>query len=206
MKLFIRIAAFALAIAVATSAAAQTTTAQGKEGRFGLGVGLAAGDDPAVENLIFVPLNLAPNIRIEPFLGWSRSDIDAVPAAAGGSPAFDPQEGKGSDFTLGVGAFFVQPIASQIQLYAGGRLGLQWESFKQPSPAVGKAERRNTIVAAALGGEYLPHPRFAIGAEAMIAYLSIGDTEFSGGGASVEGGGGSASSTQGTIFARVYLF
>jgi hypothetical protein len=201
MKLVSRIAAVALAAAIALPAAAQDRVGQG---RFGVGAGISNGG--LVDFLLFVPMNLAPNLRVEPFLGWQRSDVDAAPAGVGGS-AFDPPQGKSSDFMLGAGLFYVKPIAAQVQLYVGGRLGLQWQSVQAPSPGTAKAERRNTLLAAALGGEYLLHPRFALGAEAMIARVGFGDTEFSGtGGPAVDGGGGSASATQGTLFARVYLF
>jgi hypothetical protein len=201
MKLVTRIAAVALAAAIAFPAAAQDRAGRG---RFGVGAGISNGG--LMDFLLFVPINLGPNVRVEPFVGWQRSDVDAAPAGSGGA-AFAPPPGKSSDFLLGAGLFYVQPVASQVQLYAGGRLGLQWESFRQASPGTEKAERRNTVLAAVAGGEYLLHPRFALGAEAMIAYLGLGDTEFSGGGnPTVEGAGGSASATQGTIFARVYLF
>ena len=150
-----------------------------------------------------MPLNLAPNLRIEPFIGWARSDLDATPPGTLGE-AFAPDSGKASDFTLGVGAFYVAPLATQVQVYAGGRLGSQWQSFKNTGG--GKAERRNTLLAVAAGGEYLPVPRVAFGAELQLGYVSYGDTTFSGGGGLVEGGGGSGSATQATLFARFYLF
>lgn len=200
MKLASRIAAIALGLAVASPAFAQ----HGGSGKFGVGAGIANGG--LTSFLFFVPLNVAPNLRVEPFVGWARADTDALPAGNGGAgPLSTP--GKSSDFILGAGVFFVQPVAAQVQLYAGGRLGLEWESEQDAAPATGKSTRRNTILGAALGGEYLLNPRFAVGAEAMVAYVAIGDTKFSGNGLpSVEGGGGSASVTQGTIFARVYIF
>jgi hypothetical protein len=200
MTLVSRLAAIAIAAAVAFPAVAQERAGSA---RFGVGAGISNGG--LTETLIFVPLNFTPNIRVEPFFGWQRADIDAAPAGVGGA-FFDPPEGKSSDFTLGAGVFFVKPVATQVQLYVGGRLGFQWESFEQASPATGEAKRRNTIVAAAAGGEYLLNPRFAVGAEAMLAYIAFGDTEFSDAGGSVDGAGGSGSATQGTIFARVYLF
>jgi hypothetical protein len=202
MKLASRIAAIAIALAIATPAVAQERTS----GRFGVGVGVS--DGALMDTLLFVPLNIAPNLRVEPFLGMNRFDVDEPPAAAPITDFFDPGQGKGSDFTLGAGLFFVQPVATQVQMYAGGRLGLQWESFKQQGPAADKWTRRNTILAGALGGEYLAHPRVALGAELMLAYVAFGDTEFTDGGtgAKFEGAGGSATQTQGTFFVRVYIF
>jgi hypothetical protein len=187
MKLVSRLAAIALAVAVAFPAVAQE---RARAGRFGLGVGISDGD--LFDTLVFVPMNFN-NLRIEPFIGVDRADTDIG--------------GETSDFTLGVGAFFVQPIATPVQMYVGGRLGLNWESSKEAGPTPDKTERRDTILAAVLGGEYLVSPRFAVGAEAMLAYVAVGDTEFTPfGGPTVEADGGSAVRTQGTIFARVYLF
>lgn len=202
MKTLLRTAAALAVLALATPTLAQQ--AARADARFGLGVGLTAtSTSPDIGTLLFVPLNLAPNIRIEPFIGWARSDMDNTPPG-GGSFGSPQPGGKASDFTLGVGAFLVQPVASQVQLYAGGRLGSQWQSFKTDA---GKIERRNTLLAVAAGGEYLPVPRVAFGAELQIAYLSIGDTKSTAAaGGSVEGGGGSANGTQATIFTRIYLF
>jgi hypothetical protein len=202
MKNLLRAAAAITTLALSTSALAQQASAKG-DPKFGLGVGLtrSASDGPDLGTLVFVPINVAPNFRVEPFIGWARSDLDpGVGRANLGSPV----SGKTSDFTLGIGAFLVQPIAAQVQLYAGGRLASQWQSFKDN--AGDKDARRNTILAAAAGGEYLPVPRVALGGEVQLAYISFGDTHFSGPGGSGTAGGGSGSATQATLFARFYLF
>jgi opacity protein-like surface antigen len=211
MKTLIRISAVAAAFAIAVPASAQQKTERGS--MVGVGVGLSNGS--AFETgdrsnlgfggtLLFVPLNIAPNLRVEPFIGWARSDIDAIPP--GGAGLSNP--GEASDFTLGAGVFFVQPVAAQLQVYVGGRLGLQWQSFKTVGAAPDKFSRRNTLLAAVGGAEYLPIPRVAVGAELMIGYVGFGDTEFKDGatGQTFEGAGGSGSVTQGTLFARLYLF
>jgi hypothetical protein len=208
MKNLFRAAAAISALALSTSAFAQQTKQQGTTTtsaapQIGVGVGITSGEAPANPDnagpstgyLLYVPVNIQ-NFRIEPFLGWGRSDTDAF--------------GKNSDFTIGVGAFFVQPVASQLQLYAGGRLGSRWTSHKDAgfgAPGTVKTERRDTILALAAGGEYLPIPRVALGAEFQIGYASIGDTKTTNAaGLSGEGGGGSANGTQATLFARIYLF
>jgi hypothetical protein len=203
MNTLLRAAAAFAAIALATPAFAQQTART--DPKVGLGVGLTASTtSPDIGTLLFVPLNVAPNIRIEPFIGWARSDLDPTPPG-GGSFGSPPEGAKTSDFTLGIGAFLVQPIASQVQVYAGGRLGSQWQSFSVTGG--GKIERRNTLLAVAAGGEYMPVPRVAFGAELQLSYLAIGDTKSTAAnGATVEGGGGSANGTQATVFARFYLF
>lgn len=206
MKNLFRAATVIAALALSTSAHAQqratttstttTTTTHANAPQIGLGAGLTAGTStPNQGYLLYVPIQLG-QIRVEPFLGWTRSDTDAA--------------GKDSDVTLGIGAFFVQPVASQIQLYAGARLGSQWLSHKDANYGLAgtvKTSSRNTLLAAAAGGEYLPIPRVAVGAELQVGYLSIGDTKRTvAGNPTVEGGGGSGTGTQATVFVRVFLF
>lgn len=187
-----------IAIVAATLSAAAPALAQEKAGRFGIGVGLSGGGNLVPGTVVFVPLNIAPNFRIEPFLGIDRFDIDPDPVLV---------DGKSSTVSLGAGAFYLARIVPQVQMYLGGRLGFIFESFEEASATPDEWDRRDFLLAAALGGEYLPHPRIAVGAEAMLGYVAIGDTEFTpSGGPTVKGGGGSATQTQGTIFVRVYLF
>ena len=106
----------------------------------------------------------------------------------------------------------IEPVESLVAGYetvqhAGGRLGFNFLSFEEAAPVPDEWNRRDFILAATLGGEYLPHPRLSVGAEVMLGFVSIGETEFTpGGGTTVKGGGGSATLTQGTVFVRVYLF
>ena len=209
----LRAAVVFAALAAAAPAFAQQTAQNAP--RVGIGVGLTSSavsgssaqngaGSPDFGTLFFVPVNVAPNLRIEPFIGWARADLDNTPPGTGGQQFSPFLQGKSSDFTLGVGAFFVRPVAAQVQLYVGGRLALGWQSVEDN--AGDKASRRNTLLAAALGGEYMPVPRVALGAELQLGYLWYGDTDFRAGGVSVSGGGGTGTATQATLFARFYLF
>jgi hypothetical protein len=193
MKLVSRIATLAVALSAATPAFAQD-----KAPFLGLGVGFSTGNlTPGT--IVFVPLNIAPTLRIEPFLSIDRADIDANTI---GIPS-----GKESDIAIGAGAFYLAKVVPQVQMYVGGRLGFNFHSFEQNDATPDEETRRDFILAAALGGEYLPHPRIAVGAEAMLGYVAIGDTEFTPfGQPTVKGGGGSSLSTQGTIFVRAFIF
>jgi hypothetical protein len=201
MMTLVKSAALAAALAAAAPAAAQQQSqAAPQGGKLGIGLGLSTSGSANTAQLVFVPINALPNLRIEPFLGWARADVDAAPAGSGGS-LFTPGSGKSSDFSLGVGGFWVAPVVAQVQLYAGGRLALQWESFKNTAGA--KWERTNFLLAPTFGTEWIPHPRVAIGAEFMLGLLWYGDTDFPNG---TSGAGGTGSFTQGTLFARFYLF
>lgn len=200
MQLAFRIATLAAVLAAATPALAQE-----KVGRVGIGVGVSSfnlgdltGTDLMPSTVVFVPLNLAPNLRIEPYLGIDRFDVDPDPVFA---------NGKASTFSIGAGVFYLSRLAPQVQMYLGGRLGFIFESFEDAGPTPDKADRRDLMLAGVLGGEYLPHPRIALGAEVMLGFLAIGETDFTPyGGATQNTGGGSATQTQGTVFVRVYLF
>jgi hypothetical protein len=204
MKKLLRHAVALAALALALPALAQQANTRSDGGKIGLGVGLTStvtvpgrnSGAPDTGYLFFVPINATPQLRIEPFIGWARSDTDAT--------------GVNNDTTIGVGGFFVHPVATQLQLYAGGRLGLRWVSTKDAAFGAvntSKTERRDTLLALAAGGEYLPIPRVAIGAEFQLGYVSVGDTkETFWNGTSVSGGGGSGTATQATLFARIYLF
>jgi hypothetical protein len=198
MKITMKIAALAAALA-SLPALAQERTPATQGGKLGVGVGLTSSGSTSTGQALYLPINVGPKLRVEPFMGWDRSDIDAAPAGSGG--AFFSASGKSSDFTLGVGGFAVLPVAPAVDLYAGGRLASEWQYFRDTNG--NRWERRNTILAPALGGEYYPHPRIALGAELMIALVWFGDTDFPNGS---NGAGGSGSFTQGTLFARVYLF
>jgi hypothetical protein len=198
MKIAPKLAALAALLAAFPAAAQQQAAPQ--TGKFGVGIGISTPGSATTSQALFFPINAMPHLRIEPFLGWSTSDVDAAPAGSGGA-AFAPGPGKSSDFTLGVGGFYVAPVASQLQLYAGGRLASEWESFKDTGGA--KWSRRNTILAPTFGAEWVPHPRIALGADLVLGLVWFGDTEFPNGSS---GAGGSGSFTQGTLFARFYLF
>jgi hypothetical protein len=207
-KLSARAAVALAALALSTPALAQQAVKQ--EPRFGVGVGITGSGtthdgSPDFGTLFFVPMNLTPSFRLEPFVGWARADLDNVPAGVGGNQAFAPflNGEKSSDITLGVGGFYVAPLAPQVQVYLGGRLASQWQSIS--NTAGGKASRRNTVLAGALGGEYLPVPRVAFGGEVQLGLIWYGDTDYTAPGFSTTGGGGSGSATQATLFVRFYL-
>jgi hypothetical protein len=112
MSIFVRLAAVAAALAVASPAVAQ----QRQGPRVGLGISVVpiqAGLDilPPVE--IYVPIAVTPNFRIEPSLGIFTFDGDVQ---------------EQSNVTLGIGAFLVNGLASNVDMYAGGRLKLNFAS------------------------------------------------------------------------------
>lgn len=183
-----------LALAAALPAAAQQQTARPAEERAKLGLGVsvnpeaeAAGNQPTVE--VYAPLQLAPNLRIEPSLGiWTRNEP---------TPGTDYR-----NVTLGVGVFLLQRLGPAVDGYVGGRLKLNFARV-ETNPGVGpNVEQTGTDVylAAAAGGEWFPASRFSLGLEAQLGYYALSD-------ASIASAGGEASGlvTTGLGFLRIYL-
>jgi hypothetical protein len=153
MKSIVRLAAIAAALAVAAPAFAQQRAAAPK---FGLGVAVTPVDGvPSLVGFpieIYVPITLAPQFRIEPSIG------------------FVTQDDVGSAFTLGIGGFFVNNVAPQVDIYAGGRLKLN-----RVSSEVADDSDTDLILAAAAGGEYFFVPKFSLGLEAQVGLYQLGD-------------------------------
>jgi Outer membrane protein beta-barrel domain len=183
MKSFVRLAAVAAALAVAAPASAQQQT-QNAAPKIGFGIAVTPVDTilnggvPPVE--IYVPIGIAPQFRIEPSLGIFT---------------FDQTGNELSNVTLGIGAFFLNRLAPQVDMYAGGRLKLNFASFDN---GVNDDSDTDFFLAAALGGEYYFVPKFSIGLEGNLGYYSLGD---------VSGGGDGADGffTSGLAFLRVYF-
>jgi hypothetical protein len=85
--------------------------------------------------------------------------------------------------------------APALDLYAGGRLKLNFASFEPPGGP--KDTGTDVILAAAVGGEYYLVPRFSTGLEAQLGYYSASSA--------APGGKASGLFTTGLVFLRMYL-
>ncbi|HET7825602.1 MAG TPA: outer membrane beta-barrel protein [Anaeromyxobacter sp.] len=199
---------FRTAAALAAVALSAPASAQEHRPRLGIGVGISAFDFnstltltngfPAViPDSIYVPINLGPNFRLEPQLGIMTLSQDT---GGGGIASTDT-----SVVSIGLGAFYLVDVASQLDVYVGGRVVRTSYSQTLKSPGVpdDKTEGTDIRIIPALGGEYSPHPRFSLGAEVQLQLVSFGKRTLSAGG---EIPGGSGTQTAGLLFARVYLF
>jgi hypothetical protein len=149
----------------------------------------------APPTLLYVPFYLAPNVRIEPTIGWIKVNDDQNDVTS-------------SAFQLGIGAVILKPVTASTNLYGGARLSSVWDRDEtRVSPiAVRKDTQRNTDLALVIGGEYLPTPWFSVGAEGQLDFVWMGDvTHDQTGVPRTTTSGGSASSTQALLFIRVYF-
>jgi hypothetical protein len=159
MKNTARIALALCALGLAVPAAAAD---QGRR-QFGLGVSIASQQSdanlPTVE--VYVPIRLAPQFRIEPSLGILTRD----PTGPNNSHR---------DLTLGIGAFWMKQLAPAADLYAGGRLKLNFAK-QETGGAAGNVSDTDLVIAAALGGEYYLATQLSLGLEAQLGMYQLGD-------------------------------
>ena len=155
MKNAVRLALALAALALAVPAAAQ----QQPRPTLGFGVSVAPIENallwPTFE--LYLPIRLAPEFRLEPSLGIMSRDVN------GGTDT--------RDITLGVGAFWVKPIAAPLDMYVGGRLKL---NFAHSSGPAGSDSDTDVLLAAALGSEYYVVPQFSVGLEGQLGLYQHG--------------------------------
>lgn len=149
------------ALALAAPALAQDTAG----GTVGIGVSIVpletgSYNAPTVE--VYVPIKIAPQLRLEPSIGVQTADRDN-----GNGNDVDT-----SDVTLGLGVFFVQRVAAPVDFYAGGRFKL---NFASVDDGIDENNGTDVVIAGALGGEYYFVPKFSLGLEAQLGYYSRSD-------------------------------
>jgi hypothetical protein len=172
-KLAVAVAALALSL----PAVAQQQSQSQQHPQIGLGISVEPFAQlvvPTVE--LYLPINFG-QLRLEPSLGLLTSD----------APGDDR-----SNLTVGLGVFYLLPPASQIGMYAGGRVKIDFASVDN---GVVDDSGASVVVAGALGGEYFLAPRFSLGLEGQLGFHS--DTDVS--------GDASGFFTAGLAFLRLYF-
>jgi hypothetical protein len=182
----IRLAVALSALTLAVPAVAQPAAAPSHQrSTFGIGISVApvdaAGVLPTIE--VYVPIQIAPQFRLEPSLGIFTQNRD-------GAGTTDT-----SDVTLGIGAFWVKPIAAPVDMYVGGRLKLD---FAHSDNGVTSDSDTNFSLAGAFGGEYYLVAKFSVGLEAQLGLYQRGT-------AGASGGNDSGWFTTGLAFLRLYF-
>jgi hypothetical protein len=113
--------------------------------------------------VLFLPIQIGSKLRLEPEFGYAKlSGMDRSVAL------------------IGLGVFATRDVASQVRAYFGPRL----EYATSGSDDGGAA-------GVAVGGEWLPVPRVALGAEGRLVFAFAG--------------GDDAAATSGLLFVRVFL-
>jgi hypothetical protein len=199
----------------------------------GLGVGLSTGNPfgslvaldlgndalllSSLPASIYVPINVTPNIRIEPLVGFYHASGSHTSNPAGKAGTTNTTDTSATVFSAGVGAFYVFNPAEPLRLYLGPRVQFAYLSSEtndsnSASTTVTTAtnSRAGWSISGAFGGEYYPIPRFSFGAEVALGYAGFGHPTrtFNDGTTTVSSSDNpsvSTVSTTGTLFARFYF-
>lgn len=172
-----------LALAAAALLAVPLSAAAQQRPTIGVGVGIAPFAVPGLSRTVevYVPLAIGPGFRLEPSVGiWT---VDRPGAG-------DDER----DVTLGLGAFLVRAIAPTADMYAGGRLKLNFARVEDGATGA-DSSGTDLQIAGALGGEVYLVPRLSLGAEAQLGLYQNSDTS----------GDDSGWFTTGIAFLRVYF-
>jgi hypothetical protein len=197
LKTTLRAASAVVALALAAPAVAQQASAPSP--RLGIGISfnptvltdVVSTTSGAVTPTpkLYVPFYVAPNIRLEPEIGWLSVTNDNTST---NDHAFD----------LGIGALVLKPVAQSTNIYGGLRLASIWVQSQTPTQRI---TQRNTVLTFAGGAEYLPIAWFSVGVEGQLAFTFFGDEEVNTNGIVTNGRGGNAKAIQGLFFMWVYF-
>ncbi len=201
MKTSLRAALAHAALALAFPALAQQ--AAPSHPRVGLGVSLntttlglttPSNSTAFVRPKLYVPFFVAPNIRLEPEIGWLSATDDNTSTT---DHAFD----------LGIGGLFIKNMSPNVDLYGGARFALIWTQSEADigGGVIQRVRQRNFSFAPVVGGEYRPSPWFSVGVEGQLEFVFLGDEDVNTGGVTTTGRGGSAWGLEGLLFVRVYV-
>lgn len=139
--------------AVWLSALALGVCSAGQAAEYGLGVSLS-GDN----RVIYLPVNISPSWRVEPYGQFYRSVVESSSSA---------NSSIGHD--LGLGAFKLGLITSQVRIYGGARVAKTHHN-REP-------HWTGYSISPTIGAEYYFVDKFSIAGEASLS-LSRAKTEF----------------------------
>jgi len=111
---------------------------------------------------VLVPINVSAHLRIEPYVNFFSVRADFP---------FTSDTAWESRTQIGVGLFSVAQPEEKLAIYFGPRVGLLWGSSNANGSSGSASTTTNGwFLAAAVGGEYSPTPRFSVGAVAKLEF------------------------------------
>jgi len=186
------LAALALAGNAQAQARGGAAAPEGKA-KVGFGVGIEttsvfqtlgiANSQTATPVMFYAPIQLTPQLRVEPQVGLFAFSNDAEDR---------------SGFALGSGFFLTQPLSQNLELYVGPRLILDFVGGKDKATGTSGSAVDVSILAAA-GVEYYLSNHFSVGAEGQFGYTSVGSI------AAIGRASASIWATNALVFLRAYL-
>lgn len=176
-----------LAAASAALAVAPAASAADRDSRIGVGVSLETFNfarfgaavtgavPPNAPVSLYVPIQIAPHLRIEPSIGFATFSQNINYADQNGL------DSSGYTWNIGAGILYYPVVPQPAGFYLGGRLGLVFSGFSIPNPPAPSNDVTETdfYLTGVLGGEYFIAPKLSVGLEAQIGVTFFGDPDFS---------------------------
>jgi len=135
----------------------------------GVGAGITGGEWTG--GTVYVPIRFA-NWKIEPELTFAQNSEDTTYPAT----PVNNSEYESSDYTLGAGVYWRQPVGNSLETYVGGRIGYWWgdSSATYPNnPTAGYSQEDSGFyIGPTLGAEYFFNKQFSIGLDVSLIYRS----------------------------------
>ena len=161
-------------------------SAQGTKVVPGLGLGIDVGDSPfqAIGSLggittnLLVPVMIGKRFRLQPWVGYVRASLER-------SSSTFTSNSKFRRLSLGLAAHYMFPAKDALRIYLGGGVGFGWSKLEdqssnlQGSSFMTTEMRTDRLLNAVAGGEYFFSPRFSVGGEVRLDYVTFGDPESS---------------------------
>jgi hypothetical protein len=130
------------------------------------GLGALGGNTAAAT--IYVPIDVSPMFRVEPFLAHVSTSTTTEPTTGTNVERSDSQT------TLGVGLFYTFAISERSRGYAGGRLGLLFEGEERTNNNVTTStDATRLLIAPTLGAEYFFAISWSVGADVSLSVNTI---------------------------------
>lgn len=158
MKKLALLALLALVPAVANAAPGNPYTSQSAQQRDGVFMGLG-GSLRSDDASIYLPIEISPMLRVEPFFQWSETDL--------------PSGVSAESRQLGAGGFFRFDLHDHLQTYAGGRL-----SFVDVES--GGADLDGFALEPTVGVEFWATSRFSLALEAYLYWRDLDGSDGAG--------------------------
>lgn len=160
----------------AVLAAALASTASAAEGKPFIGVGatLGANFQAAEGYTIVVPINVAPAIRVEPFLAYGQHRETDTSNSAGDVTDWS------SGLSIGAGVYLLKDMGSNVELSLGGRLAINREAIGTNNEITDVSTDSSAVgfgLAAVGGLEYYFSPKFALGVEGELFVDTIKNSD-----------------------------
>jgi opacity protein-like surface antigen len=161
-------------------------SAQGTKVVPGLGLGIDVGESPlqvigspgGVTTSLLVPVMIGKRFRLQPWVGYLSASLERT------SSTFSSNS-RVRRLNLGLAAHYLFPVKDALRIYLGGGIGFGWSKVEdrasngQGNSFVSTEKRTDRLLNAVAGGEYFFSPRFSIGGELRLDYVTFGDPDFS---------------------------